>query len=49
MVINYFSGLFDGICFFDGEALALLKEKMIVSSKGHRVNFSNYEGVVLIF
>lgn len=37
-----------GFAFFEGEALALLKEKIIVSSKVHKVNFSNYEGVVLI-
>lgn len=44
----YIKCLFDGIHFFYGEALALLKEKMIVSSEGHGVNFLNYEGDVLI-
>lgn len=42
MVINQipFFYLFDGV--------PLLKEKLIVSARGHKVNFLNYEGVVLI-
>lgn len=53
VVINYkpfFEVFLMGFAFrfLEGAALALFKEKMIVSLKDHRVNFSNYERVVLI-